>query len=819
MRQFHVDGMSCAACSARVEKAVSAVEDVRSCSVNLLTNSMTVEGDVPSSVVIAAVEKAGYAAVEIDASPKTETTILQKDQPSDTLLYRLISSLLVLLALMYVSMGHGMWGWPMPPFFEGNTVAVGLLQLLLSGVILVINQRFFVSGVRGVMHLAPNMDTLVALGSAASYLYSTVVLFTLTAAPHGDTHPHFYFESAAMILTLVTLGKWLESRSKGKTTDALRTLMDLSPKTATVIRDGRQVEIPVEQVVVGDCFVVFPGAQIPVDGVVLEGTAAVDESALTGESIPVDKAAGDTVSAATLNRSGHLVCKATRVGDDTTLAEIVRLVSDASASKAPIAKLADKVAGVFVPVVLLIAFATAIVWLLLGADIGFALARGVSVLVISCPCALGLATPVAIMVGSGVGAKRGILFKTATALESTGRIRTVVLDKTGTVTKGEPQVTAVLTAEGVTEAELLRAAVTLEAKSEHPLAKAVVAEGEKRAVLPDELDSFRTVTGRGLEGIASAGYLRGGNASYISESVVVPETLRLQAEDVAAKGQTPLYFSCDERCLGVIAVADVLKEDSTEAIAELKAMGLRVVMLTGDLEKTAKAIAATAGIDEVIAEVLPDGKEEAVRALGEHTMMVGDGINDAPALTRATVGAAIGTGTDVAMDAADVILMNSRLSDVTWAVKLGRAVLRTIRQNLFWAFIYNVIGIPLAAGIWIPLLGWEMDPMFGAMAMSISSVCVVSNALRLNRYLPRKNAVQSFIQEDITMKKTMTIEGMMCGHCSGRVQKVLEALSQVESAVVSHESGTAVVTLSAPIEDAVLKSTVEEQGYTVLGME
>ena len=819
MRQFHVDGMSCAACSARVEKAVSAVEDVRSCSVNLLTNSMTVEGDVPSSVVIAAVEKAGYAAVEIDASPKTETTILQKDQPSDTLLYRLISSLLVLLALMYVSMGHGMWGWPMPPFFEGNTVAVGLLQLLLSGVILVINQRFFVSGVRGVMHLAPNMDTLVALGSAASYLYSTVVLFTLTAAPHGDTHPHFYFESAAMILTLVTLGKWLESRSKGKTTDALRTLMDLSPKTATVIRDGRQVEIPVEQVVVGDCFVVFPGAQIPVDGVVLEGTAAVDESALTGESIPVDKAAGDTVSAATLNRSGHLVCKATRVGDDTTLAEIVRLVSDASASKAPIAKLADKVAGVFVPVVLLIAFATAIVWLLLGADIGFALARGVSVLVISCPCALGLATPVAIMVGSGVGAKRGILFKTATALESTGRIRTVVLDKTGTVTKGEPQVTAVLTAEGVTEAELLRAAVTLEAKSEHPLAKAIVAEGEKRAVLPDELDSFRTVTGRGLEGIANAGYLRGGNASYISESVVVPETLRLQAEDAAAKGQTPLYFSCDERCLGVIAVADVLKEDSVQAVAELKAMGLRVVMLTGDLEKTAKAIAATAGIDEVIAEVLPDGKEEAVRALGEHTMMVGDGINDAPALTRATVGAAIGTGTDVAMDAADVILMNSRLSDVTWAVKLGRAVLRTIRQNLFWAFIYNVIGIPLAAGIWIPLLGWEMDPMFGAMAMSISSVCVVSNALRLNRYLPRKNAVQSFIQEDITMKKTMTIEGMMCGHCSGRVQKVLEALSQVESAVVSHESGTAVVTLSAPIEDAVLKSTVEEQGYTVLGME
>ncbi len=818
MQQYRVDGMSCAACSARVEKAVSSLEGVSSCTVNLLTATLTVEGNVPAQTVIKAVEQAGYTASAATPSNKpSDKEVLPQKREADTVLRRLVASAAVLLVLMYVSMGHGMWGWPLPSFLVGNASALGLAQLLLSGLVLVINQRFFIAGWRGVMHRAPNMDTLVALGAGASFLYSTAVLFSLTAAPHtNDAHPHFYFESAAMILTLVTLGKWLEARSKGKTTDALRSLMDLTPKTAVVLIDGREQELSVEQVAVGDRFVVRPGAQIPVDGVVVEGASAVDESALTGESVPVDKTVGDAVSAATLNRSGYLVCQATRVGEDTTLAGIVKLVSDAAASKAPIAKTADKVAGVFVPLVLLIAFVTSLVWLIVGCGIGFALARGVSVLVISCPCALGLATPVAIMVGSGVGAKHGILFKNATALETTGRVRTVVLDKTGTVTTGEPRVVGVFPNDGVSARELLRAAVTLEARSEHPLARAILKAGEEQGLVSQEVNAFAAITGRGLQATWNGELLLGGNASFVSEYCAVPDALCKTAEEIAVHGQTPLYFARGTTCLGVIAVADVLKEDSKRAIAELKAMGLRVLMLTGDNRRTAETIAAEAGIDEVIAEVLPSGKEEAVRACGEQTMMVGDGINDAPALTRAVVGVAIGAGTDVALEAADVILMNSRLRDVVTAIRLGRATLRTIRQNLFWAFVYNVIGIPLAAGVWIPLLGWEMDPMFGAMAMSLSSVCVVTNALRLNRLSFREKKEHE--KERKPMTKTMNIEGMMCGHCSGRVQKVLEALPQVESAVVSHESGTAIVTLCGALEDSALKATVEEQGYTVLSI-
>ncbi len=834
MKQFTVTGMSCAACSARVEKAVSAVAGVSACSVSLLTNSMGVEGTAADAAIIAAVEAAGYGAAPKGAEQQNSVAIANDeealaDHETPKLKRRLIASVGFLAVLMYVSMGHGMWGWPLPAFFQNNPVAVGLLQLLLAAIVMVINQKFFINGFKGLLKGAPNMDTLVALGSAASFCYSVYALFAMTglqaqgnAAGAAHYLHEFYFESAAMILTLITVGKLLEARSKGKTTDALKSLMRLSPKTATLWVDGAEVETPVEQVKAGDFFVVRPGEHIPVDGVVEDGESAVDESALTGESIPVDKTVGSSVSAATTNRSGYLRCRATRVGQDTTLSQIIRMVSDAAATKAPIAKEADKVSGIFVPVVITIAVITILVWLLLGESFGYALARGISVLVISCPCALGLATPVAIMVGNGVGAKNGILFKNAASLEETGKGQIVVLDKTGTLTNGTPVVTDVLPQVDVTAQELLASAYALEAKSEHPLAKAVVEYAQQNGCILSEVEGFRAVPGNGLTAQLGGATLRGGNLAYLSSYGSVPTAVREMLDALASQGKTPLLFSRDEKLLGVIAVADTLKQDSPRAVEELKNMGVRVVMLTGDNRRTAEAVGKLAGVDEVIADVLPQGKENVVRRLqsGGKVIMVGDGVNDAPALTRADIGIAIGAGTDVAIDAADVVLMNSSLSDVPAALRLSRATLRTIHQNLFWAFCYNVIGIPLAAGVFIGLLGWKLNPMFGAAAMSLSSFCVVSNALRLNLIDIRNGSKDRKIKpakEVKPMEKTMKIEGMMCGHCSGRVKKVLEELPQVVEAVVSHENGTAVITLNAPVEDALLKKTVEDQGYTVIG--
>ena len=867
MKQYTVTGMSCAACSARVEKAVSKVPGVTSCSVSLLTNSMGVEGTAAPQEIIRAVEDAGYGAAEKkrggagtagagEAMPQED---MLKDRETPLLKKRLVASVGFLAVLMYFSMGHMMWGWPLPAFFEGNHVAMGLVQLLLTVVIMVINQKFFISGFKSLWHRAPNMDTLVALGATAAFGYSTYALFAMTDAQvRGDmdgvmSYMHeFYFESAAMILTLITVGKMLEARSKGKTTDALKSLMSLAPKTATIVCDGVEQEVPVAQVKKGDVFVVRPGENIPVDGIILEGSSAVNEAALTGESIPVDKAAGDEVSAATVNQSGFLKCEAARVGEDTTLSQIIQMVSDAAATKAPIAKIADKVSSVFVPTVIGIAIVTLIVWLLVGKPIGFALARAISVLVISCPCALGLATPVAIMVGNGMGAKNGIMFKTAVSLEETGKMQIVALDKTGTITSGEPRVTDVLPAEGVLAEELLHAAGILEQKSEHPLAKAVLAyvkeqsgakkqSGGKRASVADGasgeedgsdmLTDFMALPGNGLTGVRDGRRLYGGNLTFIEQYVKVSDATKQQAEQLAMQGKTPLFFAKDEKLLGVIAVADVIKEDSPRAVAELQNMGIYVVMLTGDNERTAQAIGKAAGVDEVIAGVLPDGKEQVVRELQKKgkVVMVGDGINDAPALTRADIGMAIGAGTDIAIDAADVVLMKSRLSDVPAAIRLSRATLRNIHENLFWAFFYNIIGIPLAAGVWIPLFGWQLNPMFGAAAMSLSSFCVVSNALRLNLFkmydaskdkkLKAKKEKKVSKKEDKTMKKVMHIEGMMCGHCEAAVKKALEALPQVDEAVVSHEAGTAEVTLNAEIADDVLKKTVEDKDYTVTSVE
>ena len=863
MEQYNVTGMSCAACSARVEKAVRKVPGVTSCSVSLLTNSMGVEGTATPAAIVQAVQEAGYGAspkvvgaaqaasanADLDALADHETPKLKR---------RLFASLGFLLVLMYFSMGHMMWGWPLPHFFDGNHVAMGLVQLLLAGIVMVINQKFFISGFKGLVHGAPNMDTLVALGSMASFVWSTYALFAMTRAQvdgNDERVMHymmeFYFESAAMILTLITVGKMLEARSKGKTTDALKSLMKLAPKTATLVRGGAEVVVPIEQVQKGEVFVVRPGENIPVDGIVLEGTSAVNESALTGESIPVDKAEGDKVSAATTNQSGFLRCQATRVGEDTTLAQIIRMVSDAAATKAPIAKIADTVSGFFVPAVISIAVLTTVVWLLLGHELGYALARGISVLVISCPCALGLATPVAIMVGNGLGAKNGILFKTAASLEAAGRTRIVALDKTGTITSGEPKVTDLLPADGVTEQELLTLAAALEQKSEHPLAKAVLAYTAEQQLTAPEVTDFAALPGNGLSAKLDGMEIFGGNAAFMETNVPVPADLSAKAAALSAEGKTPLFFGGAGRLLGVIAVADTLKEDSPRAIRELQGMGIRVVMLTGDNQRTADAIGRQAGVDEVIAGVLPDGKEAVIRTLQKSgkVAMVGDGINDAPALTRADTGIAIGAGTDVAMDAADVVLMNSKLSDVPAAIRLSRAALRNIHENLFWAFIYNIIGIPLAAGVFIPL-GLTLNPMFGAAAMSLSSFCVVSNALRLNLFdlhstkhdrplranssspaesamvpppTPAENNAEnpsaSVNQEDNSMKKTLHVEGMMCGHCEARVKKALEALPQVSEAVVSHEAGTAIVTLTAAVDNDTLKKAVEDQDYPVTGIE
>ena len=858
MEQYNVTGMSCAACSARVEKAVKKVPGVTSCSVSLLTNSMGVEGTASPAAILSAVQEAGYGASPKNASAsKTSDASADLDALADRetpkLKRRLITSLGFLLVLMYFSMGHMMWGWPLPHWFDGNHVAMGLVQLLLAGIVMVINQKFFINGFKGLIHGAPNMDTLVALGSMASFVWSTYALFAMTRAQvdgNDELVMHymmeFYFESAAMILTLITVGKMLEARSKGKTTDALKSLMKLAPKTATLVRDGAEVTVAIADVQKGDVFVVRPGENIPVDGVVLEGTSAVNESALTGESIPVDKAVGDKVSAATTNQSGFLRCEATRVGEDTTLAQIIKMVSDAAATKAPIAKIADTVSGFFVPAVISIAVVTTIVWLLLGHELGYALARGISVLVISCPCALGLATPVAIMVGNGLGAKNGILFKTAASLEAAGRTQIVALDKTGTITEGAPRVTDLLPAEGVTETELLTLAAALESRSEHPLAKAVLADAEAKAITPPEVTDFAALPGNGLAAKLDGMDIYAGNAAFIQTKLTLPAALAQQAEKLAAEGKTPLFFGGAGRLLGVIAVADTIKEDSPEAIRQLQNMGIRVVMLTGDNQRTADAIGRQAGVDEVIAGVLPDGKEAVIRQLqasGKVTM-VGDGINDAPALTRADTGIAIGAGTDVAIDAADVVLMNSKLSDVPAAIRLSRATLRNIHENLFWAFIYNIIGIPLAAGLFIPF-GLTLNPMFGAAAMSLSSFCVVSNALRLNLFdlhstrhdhktaSPAAAPVQSAAEnnkksdaeapevktEDHTMKKTLKVEGMMCGHCEARVKKALEALPEVDEAVVSHEAGTAIVTLNAEVADDVLKNAVEAQDYKVTGIQ
>ena len=837
MEQYTVTGMSCAACSARVEKAVSKVPGVTACSVSLLTNSMGVEGTASQADIIKAVVDAGYGAsvkgeetAAASASYQAEEEALA-DHETPILKKRLLASLGFLMVLMYFSMGHMMWGWPVPAFFENNHVAMGLLQLLLAAIVMVINQKFFINGFRGLLHKAPNMDTLVALGSGASFVWSTYALFALSDAQlRGDmdgvmTYMHeFYFESAAMILTLITVGKMLEARSKGKTTDALKGLMKLAPKTAVVLRDGKETTVPIAQVRKGDVFVVRPGENIPVDGVVLEGSSAVNESALTGESIPVDKETGDLVSAATVNQSGFLRCEATRVGEDTTLSQIIKMVSDAAATKAPIAKIADRVSGVFVPAVITIAVLTTFGWLLLGETLGFALARGISVLVISCPCALGLATPVAIMVGNGMGAKNGILFKTAVSLEETGRVEIVALDKTGTITKGEPVVTDLLPAEGATEMELLSMAGSLEKKSEHPLAKAVLKKAEEEPVTISEVSEFTALPGNGLSGRLNGEELLGGNLTFISSRVTVPETIKKEAQTLAGEGKTPLFFAKGGRLAGIIAVADTIKEDSPKAVKELQNMGIHVVMLTGDNERTAKAVGAQAGVDEVIAGVLPDGKESVIRSLKSKgkVAMVGDGINDAPALTRADIGIAIGAGTDVAIDAADVVLMKSRLSDVPAAIRLSRATLRNIHENLFWAFFYNIIGIPLAMGVWIPLFGWQLNPMFGAAAMSLSSFCVVSNALRLNffdmyRSDRDKKIKEKKKKETKTMEKTLKVEGMMCEHCEARVKKALEAVPGVESAVASHKDGTAVVTLSQDVPYETLKKAVEDQDYKVIG--
>ena len=834
MEQYNVTGMSCAACSARVEKAVSKVEGVTSCSVNLLTNSMSVEGTASPQAIIKAVEEAGYGASKKGAEKNADSGgDALKDRETPILKRRLIYSVGFLIVLMYFSMGHMMWGWPLPGFFTDNHVAMGLVQLLLTAAVMVINQKFFISGFKGLIHKAPNMDTLVALGSAAAFVYSTYALFTMTDAQvRGDmdlvmAYMHeFYFESAAMILTLITVGKMLEARSKGKTTDAIKGLMKLAPKTANIIVEGKETTVSIEQVKKGDIFVVRPGENIPVDGIVTEGSSAVDESALTGESIPVDKTVGDTVSAATINQSGFIKCRASRVGEDTALSQIIQMVSDAAATKAPIAKVADKVSGVFVPVVICIAAATAIVWLLTGQSMGFALARGISVLVISCPCALGLATPVAIMVGSGMGAKNGIMFKTASALEQTGRTEIVVLDKTGTITEGQPKVTDIIPAEGISQKELLTMAYSLEKKSEHPLAKAVLEYGDKNNVSFSEVTDFRALAGNGLSARYGDSELVGGSMRFVSEKAEISRQLRIKAENMAQQGKTPLFFAKDNRLIGIIAVADAIKEDSPQAVRELQNMGIRVVMLTGDNEKTAAAIGKQAGVDKVIAGVMPDGKERAIRELkGKgRVVMVGDGINDAPALTAADIGIAIGAGTDIAIDAADVVLMKSRLSDVPAAIRLSRATLKNIHENLFWAFFYNVIGIPLAAGVWIPLLGWQLNPMFGAAAMSLSSFCVVTNALRLNLFKMYDTKNDKVIKiknkkEEIGMTKTMKIEGMMCGHCEARVKKCLEAIEQVSEAVVSHEKGTAVVALRGAVDDVVLKNAVEAQDYKVISIE
>ena len=826
--------MSCAACSARVEKAVRAVPGVTECAVSLLTNSMGVSGTASEDAILQAVQDAGYGASPKGAGAQKSDSGDADDKETPVLRHRLISSLAFLIVLMYISMGHTMWGWPLPAILAENPVAIGLCQLLLTAAVMVINQKFFVSGFRALLHRSPNMDTLVALGSAAAFGHSTYALFAMSHAQmlgHAEHAAHylheFYFESAAMILTLITVGKMLEAHSKGKTTDALRGLMNLAPKTATVIRSDAEISIPVTDVVRGDVFVVRPGESIPVDGIVLEGESAVNESALTGESIPADKSVGDKVSAGTINQSGFLRCEATQVGEDTTLSRIIQMVSDAAATKAPIAKIADTVSGIFVPVVISIAAVTTVVWLLLGESAGFALARGISVLVISCPCALGLATPVAIMVGNGVGAKNGILFKTAASLEATGRTQIVVLDKTGTITSGEPKVTDILPADGVSEDELLTAAASLEVKSEHPLSRAVLEEASRRGISPRDVSEFSILPGRGLTATLEGEILWGGNGDFLSQKVSIPTEVRDAAAALAEAGKTPLFFARDDRLLGVIAVADVIKEDSPRAIREMQNMGIRVIMLTGDNEKTAHAIAAEAGVDEVIASVLPDGKEAVIRSLTEEgkVAMVGDGINDAPALTRADIGIAIGAGTDIAIDAADVVLMKSRLSDVPAAIRLSRATLTNIRENLFWAFFYNAIGIPLAAGVFIHAFQWQLNPMFGAAAMSLSSFCVVSNALRLNLVNIRRadrdrkirqNKIKQIRKEDTIMEKTLKIEGMMCPHCEARVKKTLEELPEVESALVSHESGTAVLTLKEDISDAKLKEIIEAAGYKVI---
>ena len=854
MEQYTVTGMSCAACSARVEKAVSKVPGVTSCSVSLLTNSMGVEGTASADSIVAAVTEAGYGASLKGAGAESRNASADedalKDRETPVLKRRLITSIGFLAVLMYFSMGHMMWGWPLPSWFEGNHVAMGLVQMLLAGIIMVINQKFFINGFKSLWHRSPNMDTLVALGSMASYVWSVFALFLMTDAEvHGDMAgvmkymDEFYFESAAMILTLITVGKMLEARSKGKTTDALKSLMKLAPKTAVLVQNGEEVTVPVEQVKKGDIFVVRPGENIPVDGIVLEGASAVNEAALTGESIPVDKAEGDLVSAATMNQSGYIRCEASRVGEDTTLSQIIRMVSDAAATKAPIAKIADKVSGVFVPVVITIACITTVVWLLLGREFAYALARGISVLVISCPCALGLATPVAIMVGNGLGAKNGILFKTAVSLEETGKMQIVALDKTGTITEGEPVVTDLIPVEGISETELLTVAYALEQKSEHPLAKAVIKRGQERSVDKLEVQDFTALPGNGLSAVLDGQRIVGGSMTFIKEKSGLSDEMQEICNRLAQEGKTPLLFTLDDKLVGVIAVADTIKKDSREAIRQLKSMGIHVVMLTGDNERTARAIGAEAGVDEVIAGVLPDGKESVIRKLKEQgkTAMVGDGINDAPALTRADMGIAIGAGADVAIDAADVVLMKSSLSDVAAAIRLSRATLRNIHENLFWAFIYNIIGIPLAAGVWVHF-GLTLNPMFGAAAMSLSSFSVVSNALRLNfcrlHDASKDKKIKSAIikdtimntdsqeesamesgKEGTTMTKTMKIEGMMCGHCEARVKKVLEALAEVDSAEVSHEAGTAVVTLNSDVSDEVLKKTVEDQDYKVTSIQ
>ena len=850
MEQYQVTGMSCAACSARVERAVSHVPGVTSCSVSLLTNSMGVEGSASPQDIIKAVEEAGYGAslkgADSQQSSASQAAEALADHETPILKKRLIASVGFLLVLMYFSMGHMMWGWPVPQWFEHNHVAMGLLQLLLAGIIMVINQKFFISGFKSLWHRSPNMDTLVALGSMASFVWSVYVLFAMTGAQvSGDMAAvenymmDFYFESAAMILTLITVGKMLEARSKGKTTDALKSLMKLAPKTAVVIRSGQETTIPVEQVHKGDIFVVRPGENIPVDGVVLEGTSAVNESALTGESIPVDKAAGDMVSAATVNQSGFIRCEASRVGEDTTLSQIIKMVSDAAATKAPIAKIADRVSGIFVPAVITIAVITTIVWLLTGQTFGYALARGISVLVISCPCALGLATPVAIMVGNGMGAKNGILFKTAVSLEETGKVQIVALDKTGTITSGQPEVTDILPAEGFSEEQLLTLAFSLEQKSEHPLSKAVLKKAEERKLHAYEISDFQALPGNGLSGIMNSQTLMGGSMKFISSRVSVPDSLKQQAEHLAEQGKTPLLFASDSKLAGIIAVADVIKEDSPQAVKELQNMGIRVVMLTGDNEKTARAIGKQAGVDEVIAGVLPDGKESVIRSLKEQgkVAMVGDGINDAPALTRADIGIAIGAGTDIAIDAADIVLMKSRLSDVPAAIRLSRATLRNIHENLFWAFFYNVIGIPLAAGVWIPIFGWTLNPMFGAAAMSLSSFCVVTNALRLNLFkihdasrdkkikqavsiLPEKDYNESNKEKETTsmVKITVNVEGMMCPHCEAHVNEAVKAAFQTEDVVSSHEKKTTVFTSPEHVDEDKIREVIKNAGYEVTGI-